>query len=197
MMPALPGVRALVPFVPETITTDGLLEEAQWLQPQFNASGRIGELSTASSPGEPMLLARWSESGLHLGAFIANCGKEPRFEIGILPAPDVSAMESGRFFVTFSEAGRIESRYVKASREQPWECEWQGQIARVSGGANVELLIPPALLKESAEPQKGKRWRLNARMTSTGDDGSQKTDAVWGATEFEELEHGALLVFEQ
>jgi len=197
MMPALPGARALVPFVSETITTDGLLEEAQWLEPQFNASGRIGELSTATSPGDPKLLVRWSENGLHLGVFAPNCGASPRFEIGILPAPDVFAMESGRFFVNLSESDRIESRYVEASRERPWTCDWQGQVASVSGGANVELLIPIASLKENAEPQKGKRWRLNARLTSTGDDGSRKTDVVWGASEFEELEHGALLVFEQ
>lgn len=197
MMPALPGGRAHVPFAPVDIAPDGLLEEAIWIEPQYNDSGRIGELSTATSPGEPKLLARWSESGLHLGAFVANCGNEPRFEIGILPAPDVSAMESGRFIVSLFDSGRVESRYVEASREQPWACDWQGQIAKVSGGANVELRIPFTSLKKSAEPQKGKRWRLNARLTSNGDDGTRKTDFVWGATEFEELEHGALLVFEQ
>lgn len=197
MMPALPHGRVLVPFVPEDITSDGLLEEAQWVQPQFNTSGRIGELSTASSPDDPKLLARWSESGLHLGVFAVNCGASPRFEIGILPAPDVSAMESGRFFVTLSDAGQMESRYVEAAREQPWQCDWQGEIALVADGAAVELWIPFAALKKSAEPQKGKRWRLNARVTSTGDDGTRRTDAVWGTADFEKLEHGALLVFEQ
>jgi hypothetical protein len=86
---------------------------------------------------------------------------------------------------------------VEASREQPWACDWQGRIVIAADGASVELRIPFASLKKIAAPQKGKRWRINARLTSTGDDGARNTNIVWGATEFEELEHGALLVFEQ
>lgn len=197
MMPALPNGRALVPFAPQDIAPDGILEEALWAEPQYNTSGRIGELSTSSPQGDPKLLARWSEGGLHLAAFVANGGASPRFEIGILPAPEVSALESGRFLVTLSDSGRIDSRYVEASREQPWECDWQGGISTTAGGVGVELKIPFASLKKSAEPQKGKRWRLNARLTSTDEHGTRTTNAAWGATAFDELEHGALLVFEQ
>jgi serine/threonine-protein kinase len=196
MMPAFADGRTIVPFVPIPVVPDGFLDESLWNQPQFNTSGRVGEISAATSEGSK-LLARWGEEGIHLGLRVATIGGSPRFELGVLPAPEISVMDAGRFFAAFDESGRAESRYVQSSREQPWECDWKGRVLENSEGLAVEIQIPFTSLKSSAKPEKGKRWRLNARLTSSQPDGTRHVDVIWGATEFTQLEHGTILIFDQ
>ncbi len=194
--PALANGRATVPYTDQALTLDGKQLEAMWTT-QFNKVGRVGELAAQSSRGADPLIIRWDNDALYLGARAKGCGPATRFELGLLPALELSPTLSGRFYGSLGEGGVESSRYIVNAREQPWHCDWEGAMTLKDGEAEVELRIPLQLLVESARIKAGKRWRINARITASAPDGSRKTVVDWGGAEHEELEHGALLEFER
>ena len=195
MMPALPGGRAPAPFLETAITADGALDESIWKQPVYNVSGRIGELAPQTGPESARLWIRWSEEAVYLGTRVPDAGPELQFELGVMAVLDTSSTSGGRFFASLDERGRLESRYVQGGQEKPWSCDWTGGIRRDGDEATVEFRIGLLGLSEKAHPSDGRRWRLNARLTSAASDGRRPV-AVWGDRELALVEHGALLVFE-
>ncbi|MBL7644688.1 MAG: serine/threonine protein kinase [Candidatus Hydrogenedentes bacterium] len=194
--PAFANGRATVPYTDQALTLDGKLLEPLWTT-QFNARGRVGELAAQSSQGADPLMIRWDSDALYLGARAKGCGPATRFELGLLPALELSPALSGRFYGSLGEGGVENTRYLVNAREQPWACDWEGAMTIEDGEAQVELRIPLQLLEDSARIKAGKRWRINAQITASAPDGSRRTVVDWGGAEHEELEHGALLEFER
>lgn len=195
--PAFANGRATVPYTDQALTLDGKLIEPLWKETRFNAGGRIGELAAQSSTGAHPLIIRWDSDALYLGARAEGGGPTTRFELGLLPALELSPTLSGRFYASLGAGGVESSRYVVNAREQSWQCDWEGALTVQEGEVQVELRIPLQFLEESARIEAGKRWRINARITASAPDGSRRTVAVWGGAAHEELEHGALLEFER
>jgi serine/threonine protein kinase len=196
--PALANGRAIVPYSEQAVTLDGKLLEPLWTEARFNESmGRIGELAAQSSTGAPRLIIRWTSDALYLATRADGCGQATRFELGLLPALELSPVQSGRLFASLGEGGVESSRYIVNAREQPWPCDWEGAMTLQDGEAQVELRVPLQFLEESARIEAGKRWRIGARITTSTPDGGRKTIADWGPQEPDALEHGALLVFER
>lgn len=195
--PALANGRVIVPYSEHALTLDGKLTEPLWTEARYNSLGRVGELAAQTATGEPRMIVRWTRDALYLGARVGGCGPATRLELGLLPALELSTIQSGRFFVSVGEGGLESARYVVNSREQPWSCDWEVAMTLLNGEARAELRIPLEFLVESARIEAGKRWRMNARMTTSATDGSRSTVVEWGTGEHEALEHGALLVFER
>lgn len=197
LMPALSKGRVIVPYAEFPVAVDGIAQEEMWTHQFFNGEGRTGELPAQSATGEPRLSVRWSEDAVYLAARVTGNTQDPRLEIGILPALELSSALSARLFAVFDENGISDWRCLKSHKETPWDCAWEGAMKRESDQVQVELRIPFQSLNAFATVGNGKRWRMNVRVSASNPDGTRRILAEWGTADHNELEHGALLVFEK
>jgi len=198
MLPAVRRARYDVPYGKDDIAVDGKLEEPLWTREYFYPDGgTLGNLPPGVAEVRASMRVRWQEEGVVLAADVATSDPSLRFELGLLPGFEVSLRDSGRMVLECSQGGETRFQYYEAGARRPYTFHWPVAIHKADESTMIEMQIPAALLKESARPIAGKRWRINARWTRAGSGGLREVVAQWGGGEFTSLEHGALFVFQR
>tara|TARA_R110001592_G_scaffold168145_1_gene403971 strand:+ start:106 stop:528 length:423 start_codon:yes stop_codon:yes gene_type:complete len=136
-----------------------------------------------------------------LASQLTRSEPNPQFELFVMPVLERSHDQSPRYDVTISEQGIVQRRYFEGNRQLPWQStwnfDWQCRVAPNEKENTVEILIPLNDMEEIARPTAGKRWRFNAQWTREEADGTRTVVARWGDEQFEQTEHGALIIFEE
>ncbi len=202
LLPALSPGRLYAPYAStDEITVDGLLNEAIWRAQYFGPSGPIGSLPPQMPPRGATLQVRWDGAQLVLASQLTRSEPNPQFELFVMPVLERSHDQSPRYDVTISEQGIVQRRYFEGNRQLPWQStwnfDWQCRVAPNEKENTVEILIPLNDMEEIARPTAGKRWRFNAQWTREEADGTRTVVARWGDEQFEQTEHGALIIFEE
>ncbi len=197
MFPGTARSRYAIPYGADPIVVDGQLDEPLWTNEYFYPDGgTLGDVVPGEMQVPVELRARWREGGVVIASEIDSGDPSLRFELGFMPAFEVSLRNSGRLVLEAPSSGAVSFQYFEAGVRRPFNAQWPVALQQGNEKTRIEMDIPSDLLEEKARAVAQKRWRINARWTRSDGVGSREVVAQWGDHEFIALEHGALFVFQ-